>query len=281
MVHVKEAHDKENSKPRSSTFGNFSSILIQNDIGKHAINNNTMIEEFESQSNFIIPEEKRKLVEIDQIQTNDHLSSVSLPTTPTTSESNSFTKSSSSFSSCDSRREFLAAPPKLYFTGTTTSTAITTPLSSTESLAISSLDRLAALKAIKPNHPYLNENTKSTISSPFSALIAERRMQPRPIHSNMIDSNIEIQGTEKCRTFPNAPFQHHQRIIVGKWLFFLGFLLFPFWWIGAFYLPFPRRRATPLDFIWRKRCEKIGIIFVGLVLLAALAFIILNPKIFD
>ncbi|CAG8586160.1 12513_t:CDS:2 [Ambispora leptoticha] len=239
-----------NNKSRCSTFGGFSHLLIKDN-------------------------EKKKILEDDRIQTNVPLSSISTTTTIIALESESNSSSSSLLSSYGSREKFLMAPPKLYFTGTATST----PLSSTDSLNSLGFDRLAALKEIKPNHPYLNENTKSTIPSPFSIL--EQLEQSRPTYSNTVDCYFEIQEMEECCNFPNASSQHRQRIIVSKWLFFLGFLIFPSWWIGAFYLPYPRRRATPLDFIWKRRCEKIGIIFMILVLLAALTFAILNPDTFE
>ncbi|KAF0471089.1 hypothetical protein F8M41_025261 [Gigaspora margarita] len=59
-------------------------------------------------------------------------------------------------------------------------------------------------------------------------------------------------------------------VVIAKYMFWLGWLIMPIWWIGSFYLPRPTSEATPDDYKWRNRCRKastwgfIGLILVGL-----------------
>ncbi|CAJ0627383.1 14726_t:CDS:2 [Entrophospora sp. SA101] len=62
--------------------------------------------------------------------------------------------------------------------------------------------------------------------------------------------------------------------IISKYLFWSGFLIFPLWWLGSFYLPKSETPATPEDYKWRSRCRKAtfysstGVTIIVIVLLA-------------
>lgn len=62
--------------------------------------------------------------------------------------------------------------------------------------------------------------------------------------------------------------------IISKYLFWSGFLIFPLWWLGSFYLPKSATPATPEDYKWRSRCRKAtfysstGVTIIIIVLLA-------------
>ncbi|RIB03635.1 hypothetical protein C2G38_2122631 [Gigaspora rosea] len=68
-------------------------------------------------------------------------------------------------------------------------------------------------------------------------------------------------------------------VVIAKYMFWIGWLIMPIWWIGSFYLPRPTSEATPDDYKWRNRCRKASTWgFIGLILVG-LFFVILKTRI--
>ncbi|ORX93648.1 hypothetical protein K493DRAFT_302537 [Basidiobolus meristosporus CBS 931.73] len=65
----------------------------------------------------------------------------------------------------------------------------------------------------------------------------------------------------------------------AKLLFYVGFLFFPAWVVGSFYLP-PQLNITGEDYLWRRRNRVTCIILMIFSMALALAFIIVDPKMF-
>ncbi|KAK9765387.1 hypothetical protein K7432_006325 [Basidiobolus ranarum] len=66
---------------------------------------------------------------------------------------------------------------------------------------------------------------------------------------------------------------------VAKVLFYIGFLFFPAWIFGAFYLP-SQIKTTGEDYIWRRRNRLTCLILTVFSLISILALIISDPRYF-
>ncbi|CAG8690047.1 15081_t:CDS:1 [Dentiscutata erythropus] len=70
-------------------------------------------------------------------------------------------------------------------------------------------------------------------------------------------------------------------VVIAKYMFWIGWLIMPTWWIGSFYLPRPTSDATPDDYKWRNRCRKASIWgFIGLILVG-IFYVILKSRNYD
>ncbi|KAK9764031.1 hypothetical protein K7432_008820 [Basidiobolus ranarum] len=90
----------------------------------------------------------------------------------------------------------------------------------------------------------------------------------------------ELKPTKLKKNHRNSMTETHVKPRpVAKVLFYIGFLFFPAWVYGAFYLP-AQVKTTGEDYTWRRRNRVTCIIFAIFSVASVMAFIIVDPKYF-